>query len=175
MKALIQLCVLLLAVVHSFGGDSAQLDGNLEGLKPFLGSWRGEFKGSSPEKPVVDVALWERALNGKAVRIVHSINDGAYGGETFVTWDPEKKSLVYHYFTTAGFMTKGTMKVNGKTLECHELVTGSAEGASEVKSTYELRDDGTIHSAAKYFKNGNWDQGRQVVYKAAPGAKPVFR
>jgi len=37
---------------------------------------------------VVDVARWERALNGKAVRILHH-QSRVYGGESIVMWDPE--------------------------------------------------------------------------------------
>jgi hypothetical protein len=122
------LLLLFLSLTPFVRADDAQLDEKLQPLKPFFGTWRGEFKSSTPEKPLVDISHWERALNGKAIKITHSINDGAYGGETFVTWDAEKKSLVYHYFTTAGFMTKGTMRVDGKKLECHEHVTGSANG-----------------------------------------------
>jgi hypothetical protein len=48
-------------------------------------------------------------------------------------------------------------------------------GTTEVKSTYELRADGTIHNAAKYFKDGNWDQGREVTYKPAPTSRPIFK
>ena len=175
MKIIQPLTLLSVIFTASVFAAETQLDEKLQPLRPFLGTWRGEFKGSTPEKPVIDISHWERALNGKAIKIIHSINDGAYGGETFVTWDSEKKSLVYHYFTTAGFMTKGTMRVEGKKLECHEHVSGSANGATEVKSTYELREDGTIHNAAKYFKAGNWDQGREAIYKPAPDVRPVFQ
>lgn len=51
----------------------------------------------------------------KGVRIFHSIDDGEYGGETIVRSDEEKKSVVYHHSTTAGFATTGTMTFeNGK-------------------------------------------------------------
>ena len=62
-----------------------------------------------------DVSRWERALNGRAVRILHADNDGVYGGESIIMWDKEKESLVFYSFTTAGFCTHGTMKYeNGK-------------------------------------------------------------
>ena len=175
MKTVLQFFLAFTLAVPAFSVEPAPLDQQLEPLKPFLGSWRGEFKGSTPEKPIVDVMRWERALNGKAIRILHSINDGAYGGETLVTWDAERKSLIHHYFTTAGFMTKGTIKAIGKTLECHEYVDGKANGATEVKSVFTIREGGTLHSTAKYLKAGNWDTGREVTYKPAPGAEPVFK
>ncbi|MGZ8937842.1 MAG: hypothetical protein ACXW32_01375 [Limisphaerales bacterium] len=172
----IALIVLFLILFDSASSaEERSLDENLQALQPFLGCWRGDFKGSTPEKPIVDVALWERALNGNAVRILHSINDGAYGGETLVTWDAKSKTIVYHYFTTAGFQTKGTMKIDGKKLVCHEVVTGSAEGTTEVKSTIELRDENTMHTSAKYFKNGTSEQGREVTYKRVSGLQPVFK
>ncbi len=97
----------------------------LQSFGPLLGkTWKGEFKESTPEKPLIDVSRWERALNGQAVRVVHSVNDGVYGGETLITWDAKKKSLAYWYFTTAGFRTEGTMK--------HEGASGSATRRSKV-------------------------------------------
>jgi hypothetical protein len=81
----------------------------LEPLHPSISkTWKVQFKGSTPEKPRVDVAKWERALDGQAVRILHSIN----------------QRLEYHYFTTAGLMTHGTMKVEGNKLITRGTVIG---------------------------------------------------
>lgn len=157
------------------GAENGQLDENLKALEPFLGSWRGEFKNSTPEKPMIDISLWERALNGKAVRITHSINNGVYGGETIVRWDPEKNAIVYHYFSTADFQTKGTMKLNGKIMECHEVVSGNAGGTTEVKATIELKESDSMQTSSKYLKDGVWEQGHQISYKRAPDAKPAFK
>jgi hypothetical protein len=113
MKTLRYLSVLvcwLLATSSLAGADQPLLDSRLEPLRPLLDkTWKGAFKNSKPEKPMVDVMRWERALNGKAVRVLHSVNDGSYGGETIFMWDEKKQAVVYHYFTTAGFMTTGTI------------------------------------------------------------------
>ena len=175
MKPLALIALVLFASFTAFAAEERGLDQKLKALQPFLGSWRGEFKGSTPDKPVIDVSLWERALNGKAVRVLHSINDGAYGGETLITWDEKANAIVYHYFTTAGFQTKGTMKVDGKKLECHEVVTGETQGTTEVRSSIELRDENTMHTSAKYFKNGESQQGREVTYQRVTGLTPVFK
>jgi len=138
----------------------------LEPLRPFLGkTWRGAFKDSTPEKPMVDVARWERALNGKAVRVLHSVNDGVYGGESIIRWDAEQKTLVYHYFTTAGFATNGTMTIARGVITSVEKVSGKSE-VSEVRSTSELRPDGSMVSKAEYFnKDGKASGGREITYK----------
>jgi hypothetical protein len=55
-------------------------------LKPRLWeTWRGVFPQSTPEKPVVDVSRFEAGAERQAVRNLHSINDGDYGGVVFFT------------------------------------------------------------------------------------------
>src|SRR5580658_1022370 len=99
------------AALSLTAADKPSLNPHLAPLEPLLGkTWKGAFKNSTPEHPMVDVEHWERALNGQAVRQVHSINNGAYGGETMFVWDEKKQSVVYYYFTTAGFMTTGTLE-----------------------------------------------------------------
>src|SRR6185369_168379 len=121
--------------------DKPALDPHLEPLQPLLEkTWKGAFKNSKPEKPIVDVMRWERALNGKAVRVLHSINDGAYGGETIFRWDEQKQSVVYHYFSTAGFTTTGTMRLEGSKIMTHEVVSGTGD-TSEVRGTSEIKPD----------------------------------
>jgi hypothetical protein len=177
MKSLVMLTLIsLLSGLNLRAGETGSLAEALEPLRPLLGkTWRGEFKNSKPDKPTFDVARWERALNGKAVRILHSVNDGSYGGETIIQWDAEKKQLIYHYFTTAGFYTTGTMThLDGK-FTGHEKVTGSANGVTEVRAANELRPDGALLSKAEYLKNGEWTGGREVLYKEDPKAEVKFK
>lgn len=177
----ITLVCLTLAFVLTAGRAGAQ-DGEeklAEPLKPFaplLGkTWKGEFKDSTPEKPIFDVVRWERALNGQAIRVLHSVNEGAYGGETLITWDAKKKSVAYWYFTTAGFRTEGTMKHEGGQCIAHETVAGAAGGVTEVKSTTTLLPDGRLQVKAEYLKDGQWSVGREVTYQLAPEAKVLFK
>lgn len=175
MKALLLLALIVATLVPIKGAQTGQLDENLKALEPFLGSWRGEFKSSTPEKPMIDVSLWERALNGKAVRITHSINDGIYGGETIVRWDSEKRAIVYHYFSTADFNSKGTMKISGKKMECHEVVSGNAGGTTEVKATLELTGNDAMQTSSKHLKNGVWEPAHEIRYRRTADLKPVFK
>ena len=145
---------------------------HFEALKPLLGrTWRGAFPNSTPEKPVVDVSRFELALGGQAVRNRHSINDGEYAGESFIVWDETKQGLVYYYFTTAGFHTTGTMQVEAGVLTSHEVVTGAADGVTEVKGTMVVRPDGRLHVKTQYLKNGAWVDGRDMDYVDDPQAE----
>jgi hypothetical protein len=169
----------LAGLLPAFGLLAAELpslDPHLEPLRPMLEkTWRGPFKSSKPDQPVVDVMRWERALNGKVVRVLHSINDGVYGGETIFRWDEAKQSVAYHYFTTAGFMTTGTLTCREGKFVSHEVVSGSSGGVTEVRATSELGADGTFVVRAEHLKDGVWQPGRETVYREDPGAKVVFR
>jgi hypothetical protein len=148
----------------------------LEPFRPFLGkTFKGEMAESTPEKPVVDISKWERALNGKAIRNLHSLNNGEYGGETIIYYDKDKKSLVYYYFTTAGFYTHGTMQFEGKTVTSHEFVQGNENGITEVKSTATIKEDGSLHNKSMYLKNGEWVDGHEATYVEAPDAEIIFK
>ncbi len=179
MKTLQILAILatcLLTATNLFAADGPTLASQLEPLRPLIEkTWKGTFKNANPDKPVVDVMRWERALNGKAIRVLHSVNDGVYGGETIFTWDEKKQSVTYHYFTTEGFMTEGTVNFKGKQITTHEVVSGSAGGVTEVRGTNELLPDGSFHVKTEYLKNGEWQPGREVNYVEDSSAKVVFK
>lgn len=145
-------------------------------LAPFVGkTWKGEFVDSTPEKPMFDVSRWERALNGQAVRVLHSVNDGEYGGETIFYWDREQQRVVFHYFTTAGFYTHGTIEVKDGKMTSREVVTGNANGITEVEATSEFLPDGRLRSSARYLQNGSWVPGHEILYREDPTAEVRFR
>lgn len=168
--------LVLLAGPAWAGDGDGKLAGPLKAFAPLLGkTWKGEFKGSTAKKPLVDVARWERALNGQAVRVLHSVNDGMYGGESLIVWDAKRKTLAYWYFTTAGFRTEGTMTHEKGQWVGRETVIGGAGGITEVKSTTRLLPDGRLQVKAEYFKDGKSGGSREVIYKVAPKAKVVFK
>lgn len=170
------LCTVLLVRANVLADETNSLAKGLEPLRPFLGkTWKGEFRNSTPEKPRFDVQRWERALNGKAVRVIHSVNEGAYGGESIIMPNPKTSAVEFHYFTTAGFITRGTMEVEGRKLITHEEVTGDANGTTKVKGTTELLPDGSMRVRTSYFKNGAWEEGRDMTYKETPSAELRFK
>ncbi len=166
----------LSATISLFGAEMPVLDPHLEPLRPLLDkTWKGAFKNSTSDKPMVDVMRWERALNGKGVRVMHSVNDGIYGGETIFMWDETKQVVTYHYFTTGGFMTVGDVSFKEGKVITHEVVTGSAGGVKEVRGTNELLPGGAFHVKTEHLKDGEWQAGREVTYNKDPSAKVVFK
>ena len=146
----------------------------LQPLAPFLGTWRGEFADSTPDKPKVDVVHWEAAMHGNAIRILHSVNCGEYGGETIVMWDENTKKLVYFYFTTSGFFTSGEMSAETDHYTTTEKVSGNAGGVTEVRASAHLTPDGRMSVASQYFKEGAWVEGHEITYQSAPGEEVIL-
>ncbi|RMF48473.1 MAG: hypothetical protein D6755_03820 [Anaerolineae bacterium] len=151
------------------------LNPHLEPFRPYLGkTWRGTAIGEGAPK-VQDISHWERALNGQAIRILHSLNNGEYGGETILMWDEAAESLTYYYFTTAGFYTHGSMRIEGETFISREEVSGNAEGITVVEAIGRLLPDGRMESRSRYLQNGVWVEGHAFVYEEDPLAKVIFR
>ncbi len=180
MMRLMSLCLLTVAAFSltspTLGAEPNSLVEQLKFLEPMVGkTYRGEFAGSTPEKPIVDISRWERAINGQAVRILHSINNGEYGGETIMMWDAERKKIAYWYFTTAGFHTEGTMEVEGSRWTSTEKVTGSKNGITEVRATSEVSGDGKLVVRSQYLQKDTWIKGHEVTYSLSPDSKVVFK
>lgn len=175
--SLVVLMVVLFPLASSLNPAAPPtLNEHLKVFEPLLGkTFRGEFADSTPDMPKFDVSHWERAMNGQAVRILHSVNDGAYGGETIIMWDSSKNAIHYWYFTTAGFYTDGTMDVTGQAWTSIEKVTGNANGITEVRATSTLSAEGDLLVSSKYLSNGTWEKGHELHYKPAPNAKVNFQ
>lgn len=165
-------------IAPASAADSAptELVAELQVFQRLVGkTFQGEFSNSTPEKPMRDVSRWERAMNGRAVRVLHSVNDGSYGGETIIMWDRQQKKISYWYFTTAGFFTTGTMEVDGQKWISLEKVTGNAQGITEVKATSELTAEGELVVKSQYQKDGKWAPGHEIRYKENPEGVVKFK
>jgi len=174
-RTLVSITISLVVASSMAASDQPALDPHLEFLQPWLDK---TFKSEGTERSgnsSTDVARWERALNGKAVRITHSLNEGAYGGEVIVRWDEEKQTVCYHYFTTDTFWTEGTMTFKDGKIASHEIVKGRAEGVTEVRATIEMRSDGTYLQKSEFLKDGKWTPGREAVYRQDPAARVIFK
>lgn len=170
--------VVIFAVPTAVEGQdtTTQLNQHLAQFEPMVGkTWRGEFASSTEEKPVIDIARWERALNGNAIRVLHSVNDGEYGGESILMWDPKQERIASWYFTTAGFFTQATFEITDKTWTAVEEVTGNANGITQVKSITQLLDNGEMHVKSEYYANGQWQPGHEIRYRQVTDAEVKFK
>jgi hypothetical protein len=180
-RKIIVVCALAFSICAAETNSSPALSKELEPLKGLLGTWKGNFIGGKAEKPMGDVVRFERVLNGRAIRAVHSVNDGIYGGETLIVWNAGKKRIETFYFTTEGDRTVGVMETKGgnafttiEKLEGAEPKEG-AEAVTEVRATSKILPDGTLHVKSEYLKKGEWQAGHEIIYKQEPGAELIFK
>ena len=129
----------------------------------------------NPEPTVYDVARGEMALGGKAVRILHSVADGAYGGESLVVWDADRECLVYYYFTTASFYTHGTAVVgeDGRIFLVEHII-GEANGVKQNEVYLQMLPGGRMLKQVRTLRLGTWSDWREVIYEEAPGAEVIL-
>ena len=168
--------ILILGLLICENNKMNNLSEHLEPFERYINkTFKGEFATSTKENPIFDVSHWERILNGMAIRIMHSVNDGEYGGESIITWDAEKNSLVSSYFTTAGFTTNAAMHFEEGKLISIEDVTGNENGITKVKAIIELLPNGDLRNSSKYFMNGSWVDGHEIYYTEDPKAKVIFK
>ena len=144
-------------------------DEKLAVFSPFIGTWKAEFTDGTH-----DVSNYEWILGGKALRIMHSIDEGAYGGEALIHWNIDKEAITYRYVTTSTFYTDGTITPTEYGFDAHEIVHGNMGGISETRAGYTMKD-GEIHVWSQFFKDGEWAEKTTATYVKAPGVEVRFK
>jgi hypothetical protein len=165
--------LLLAAALVTLGlPAAAEPDPKLDWFKPLVGkTWKATLPNGA-----VDVHRFELILDGKVLRTMHSVNDGAYGGQALVHWDAEKQLVVSYYVTTAGFFTTATIRFENGAMLSHEIVHGGgAGGVREVKGESRILPDGRLQVKTEQLRDGQWAAGGERFYVEAPDARVVFK
>ena len=127
--------------------------------------------GSSERAP--DIQQWEWALGGTAILIRHALEDGSYGGDTYVYKDAASGDLVYVYITNAGFRTEGVIQLNDDASYTAEEDVAGHPTITKVRSTSVINGDGSTNMSSQYFDGGEWVPGHAFTY--VPTDKPLPR
>jgi len=138
-------------------------------LKPFIGTWKTVSGAVDGSEDFTDISKWEWILKGQVVRITHSVNDGAYAGESLIHWYGQQQKIIYRYVTTAGFYTDGEITAaDAGGIDVREYVRGAASGPTETRAHYAVTADGRIEAWSKFLVDGKWTEANTVTYEAAP-------
>lgn len=141
-------------------------------FQPMIGkSWRGTGTAGAG---VEDIQRWDWAVGGHAVRVVHSVNGGAYAGETLIFRDRDSGDYIFHYFTTGGFHTTGTMTPIGPGAFAIDETVHGAAGIERLRSTAALGADGVYRVRSTTERNGDWIDVGGFDYREDPSATPVM-
>lgn len=136
----------------------------MEPFAPFAGkTWLGE--GTDEEgNDITDVSRWEFILGGRAVQATHRVQGSDYGGRTIIFYDEGAEEYIFHYFTTGGFHTQGTVEIGeGGAIQTFETVRGHPE-ITQVRSTIHL-EEGLMRSDSDYLTADGWIPGHSFLYR----------
>ena len=133
---------------------------------------RGE--GTGPDgAPIVDIGKGEFILGGRAFQSTHRLESGTYGGTTIFFYDEGAEAYIFHYFTTAGFHTTGTVDLTDDGFAAVEQVIGH-DTFAEVRSVMTIDGDTATVSSVHVKKNGETSQGDGMVYRVVDRPGPQF-
>ncbi|MEQ9504624.1 MAG: hypothetical protein RLO80_00035 [Hyphomonas sp.] len=134
-------------------------------------TWRSEPVDSAEAGPA-DISAWSWDLGGRVMVNRHALEDGSYGGVTYVYENGQTGSLDYVYVTSGGFHTSGSFELGEDgSWTAEEAVTGH-ETITRVRSTGRIMPDGRMAMTSEYFAKGDWLPGRDVVYAPVDAAVP---
>ena len=143
-------------------------------LSDFVGkSFRG-IPGSDPDGKA-DIQVWSWALGGSAIKIQHAIEDGSYGGDSYVYKDAATGDLVYVYITNAGFRTEGIMTLNGDGSYTAEEAVSGHPSITMVRSTSRQNEDGSTNVVSEILDDGTWKPGHSFTYLPTDQPLPVLK
>ena len=170
------LCILLPVLIVSGQTKSKLfLSEHLIEMELFIGNtYKGNFINSTRENPMIDILSFERSLNGNAIKVIHSVNNGEFGGETMVMWNPEKERLQSWYFTSAGSLTIQNVQIKKDTFISTENVERNKNGITKVKTIIEVLHGNQIKKRTKYLMNNLWKDGSETIYNKVNDHKPAF-
>lgn len=161
------------ATAYGQGLPTAPIPADL--FKPFLPLIGKTFRGTTiGTDKAVDVVRWEWTAAGHAIRATHAVNEG-YGGETLIYRDPSSNGLIFHYVTTGGFYTSGTMRTAAPdTIEIAETVH-MARGKMQLKSNLQIGPNGTYRTRSFVEKDGKSTVFGGFDYRQDANAKVVLK
>ncbi|MFC2951021.1 hypothetical protein ACFOOP_03730 [Marinicaulis aureus] len=172
MKSSRIIAALVFVVASMTGAASAEekMATAYEPMAPFMKfagtAWRGE--GTGPDgKPIVDIAVYDMILGGRAFQSTHRLEGGTYGGRTIIFYDEGAKEYIFHYFTTAGFHTVGEIVPTDTGFTAVEQVMNHPEYA-QVRSEA-IFGDATIRvNSSHVAHDGTVSDGDGLSYKQIP-------
>ena len=133
---------------------------------------RGEGAGPNGET-IADIATYEFILGGRAIESEHRVEGTSYGGKTVIFYDETAQQYIFHYFTTAGFHTTGTINLTDDGFEATEAVHGHEKFAA-VKSVVTFDGEDVVLTSHHITHEGEISEGESRVYKPAPDAVVAY-
>ena len=159
-----------LLMLGSSGLRSAadDLSPELEFLRPFVGTWTGEFQDAT-ERPAI-LRSWTPILGGHAIRETRTVAEARFEAESIYYYDREAGVVAYLGMTNNGYVSRGQIAFDGEVFTQSGEQTGPDASAYSIRVTFRFTDEGTLVNQLYNAEDGEWRIGHSVVYTAAGGS-----
>ena len=128
--------------------------------------WHGEPGEADKEHgQPADYAEWDWDLGGTVLVNRHVLEDGSYGGITYVQLSRTPGVLDYVYVTSANFRTSGTFTLHEDGSWTAEEEVKGLPHVLKVRSTGRINPDGTMSTLSEFLgDDGEWTPGHAFSY-----------
>lgn len=154
-------------------GEAGLVHPALGVFAPFLGNaYRGVS--ISPEfEATDDLIYWRAALGGQAVRAVHALADGSYGGESLYYAD-QSGGIRWIYVSNSGFHTTGRVAPQGDGGWTSTGAFSSNMALAQVVQVATPTPDGFVVSSTLVGRNGDRQAGPSFSFTKDNTLSVVF-
>jgi hypothetical protein len=168
-------CAQVPAVQPQAAAQEAVADYGFGVLADLAGTrWRGE-PGEADEEhgQPADYSEWDWDLGGSVLVNRHVLEDGSYGGVTYVQLSRTPGVLDYVYITSANFRTSGTMTLNADGSWTAEEDVKGLPHVLKVRSKGRRHADGTMSGVSEFLgDDGEWTPGHSFTYTQTDAPLP---
>ena len=167
---------IFISFVFSKETNSKKLSNHLSGVENFIDkTFEGQFYNSTKKNPLKDIIHFNRILNGEAISISHSVNQGEYGGKYIITWNSERGRIESYYFSTGGEIKVSNVRIIDKEITIEEDFSKNENGIQKVKKIFRLNNEGLLENHIHYLMNNLWVKSHEMNYNQNDSAKIIFR
>jgi len=151
------------------GSEADALSDELKLLRPFVGTWIGEFQDAG-ERPTIHRS-WTVILDGQAIRETRTVPEVGFEAESIYYYDRAAGIVAYLGLTDNGYVGRGRIAFDG------ELFTQSGDqsrpdgSTGSIRVTFQFTDEGTLVNQLFNLEDGEWRTGHSVIYTQNGGVQ----
>ena len=138
--------------------------------------WRGEPGEADKEHgQPADYSDWYWDLGGTVLVNRHVLEDGSYGGVTYIQKTRKSGTFSYVYVTSANFRTMGEFILNADGSWTAEEDVHGIPQILKVRSTGRIGEDGVLTSVSEFLgDDGEWGPGHTFYYTRTEEPLPML-
>jgi hypothetical protein len=139
----------------------------LEILRPFVGTWVGEFQDAT-ERPQV-LRTWTPILSGQAIRETRTVAEVGFEAESILYYDREADVISYLGITNNGYVSRGEIAFDGEAFVQSGEQTRPDGSTYSIRATFRFAEDGTLVNRLYNLEAEEWRAGHSIIYTASSG------